>query len=89
MSEGILERLSQGVVLGDGGYLLELERRGYVQAGPFVPEVSITCPEVLAALHREFVGEIAKDGHTRYPIEAFRPDRPALTDPDFEQTLAM
>jgi betaine-homocysteine S-methyltransferase len=55
MSEGILERLSEGVVLGDGGYLLELERRGYVQAGPFVPEVSITCPEALAGLHREFV----------------------------------
>jgi betaine-homocysteine S-methyltransferase len=55
MSKGILERLSEGVVLGDGGYLLELERRGYVQAGPFVPEVSITHPETLAELHREFV----------------------------------
>ena len=55
MSEGILERLSKDVVLGDGGYLLELERRGYVQAGPFVPEVSITRPEALAGLHREFV----------------------------------
>lgn len=55
MSGGILERLAAGVVLGDGGYLLELERRGYVQAGPFVPEVSITAPEALAGLHREFV----------------------------------
>src|SRR5215216_3804656 len=55
MSEGILERLSEDVVLGDGGYLLELERRGYVQAGPFVPEPSITNPEALAGLHREFV----------------------------------
>ena len=55
MSEGILQRLSEGVVLGDGGYLLELERRGYVQAGPFVPEASITHPEALAGLHREFV----------------------------------
>ena len=55
MSKGILERLSEGVVLGDGGYLLELERRGYVQAGPFVPEVSLTRPEALAELHREFV----------------------------------
>src|SRR5215203_1120496 len=55
MSEGVLQRLSEGVVLGDGGYLLELERRGYVQAGPFVPEVSITHPEALAGLHREFV----------------------------------
>ena len=32
---GILERLAQGVILGDPGYILELERRGYVQAGPF------------------------------------------------------
>src|SRR5215212_2147058 len=56
MSKDILQRLSEGVVLGDGGYLLELERRGYVQAGPFVPEVSITHPEALAGLHREFVG---------------------------------
>src|SRR5918995_95390 len=55
MSEGILQRLSRGIVLGDGGYLLELERRGYVQAGPFVPEPSITNPEALAGLHREFV----------------------------------
>lgn len=55
MTKGILERLSEGVVLGDGGYLLELERRGYVQAGPFVPEVSLTRPEALAELHREFV----------------------------------
>ena len=54
MPGGILERLSM-VVLGDGGYLLELERRGYVQAGPFVPEVSLTRPEALAELHREFV----------------------------------
>lgn len=36
--------------------MLELERRGYVQAGPFVPEASITHPEALAGLHREFVG---------------------------------
>src|SRR5215217_2883086 len=55
MSKDILQRLAEGVVLGDGGYLLELERRGYVQAGPFVPEVSITHPEALAGLHREFV----------------------------------
>jgi betaine-homocysteine S-methyltransferase len=35
--KGILERLREGVVLGDGGYILELERRGYVQAGPYTP----------------------------------------------------
>jgi len=47
--------LAEGPVLGDGGYLLELERRGYVRAGPFTPEVSVTEPEALAQLHREFM----------------------------------
>jgi betaine-homocysteine S-methyltransferase len=55
MTEGLLERLARGPVLGDGGYLLELEKRGYVQAGPFTPEVSITEPAALAELHREFL----------------------------------
>jgi betaine-homocysteine S-methyltransferase len=55
MAEGLLERLARGPVLGDGGYLLELEKRGYVQAGPFTPEVSITNPDALAELHREFL----------------------------------
>jgi betaine-homocysteine S-methyltransferase len=55
VKKSILERLAEGVVLGDGGYLLELEKRGYVQAGPFTPEVSLTCPEALLELHREFL----------------------------------
>jgi betaine-homocysteine S-methyltransferase len=55
MTAGLLERLREGVVLGDGGYLLELEKRGYVRAGPFTPEVSLTHPEALAQLHREFM----------------------------------
>lgn len=55
MTATILERLAAGPVLGDGGYLLELEKRGYVQAGPFTPEVSLTRPEALAELHREFL----------------------------------
>src|ERR671938_1348630 len=55
MPKGILDRLHDGPVLGDGGYLLELEKRGYVQAGPFTPEVSITEPHALEELHREFL----------------------------------
>src|SRR5213593_45693 len=55
MTLGLLERLANGVVLGDGGYLLELEKRGYVRGGPFTPEVSLTHPEALLQLHREFV----------------------------------
>ncbi len=55
MKKSIMEKLAEGIVLGDGGYLLELEKRGYVQAGPFTPEVSLTNPEALAQLHREFI----------------------------------
>jgi betaine-homocysteine S-methyltransferase len=51
---GILEKLAQGPVLGDGGYLLELEKRGRVRAGPFTPEVALENPEALLELHREF-----------------------------------
>jgi betaine-homocysteine S-methyltransferase len=37
------------------GYLFELERRGYLQAGAFVPEVVLEHPEKVAQLHEEFV----------------------------------
>jgi betaine-homocysteine S-methyltransferase len=37
------------------GYLFELERRGYLQAGGFVPEVVLERPEKVSELHREFV----------------------------------
>jgi len=52
--KGILERLREGPVLGDGGYLLELENRGWVRAGPFTPEVALTHPDALRELHIEF-----------------------------------
>jgi betaine-homocysteine S-methyltransferase len=54
MKKGILERLKEGPVLGDGGYLLELEKRGWVRAGPFTPEVALTYPDALRELHVEF-----------------------------------
>src|SRR5215472_18228257 len=54
MKKGILERLKEGPVLGDGGYLLELEKRGWVRAGPFTPEVALTYPAALRELHVEF-----------------------------------
>jgi betaine-homocysteine S-methyltransferase len=52
---GIGERLRQGVVLGAEGYLFELERRGYVKSGPFVPEVVLDFPEAVRQLHREML----------------------------------
>jgi len=54
MKKGILERLREGIVLGDGGYLLELEKRGWVRAGPFTPEVALINPDALRELHLEF-----------------------------------
>src|SRR6266852_6814277 len=52
--KGILDRLKGGPVLGDGGYLLELEKRGWVRAGPFTPEVALLHPDALRELHVEF-----------------------------------
>src|SRR3954447_11136933 len=51
----LLERLDRGPVLCAEGYLFELERRGYLQAGAFVPEVVLAHPEAVTELHREFV----------------------------------
>ena len=55
MSASIMERLRGGPVLGAEGYVFELERRGYIKAGPFVPEVVLDFPDALRELHREFL----------------------------------
>ena len=47
--------LSRGPVVCAEGYLFECERRGYLQAGAFVPEVVLEHPGVVEELHREFV----------------------------------
>src|SRR5436190_22283888 len=51
----ILDRLKKGVVQGAEGYVFELERRGYIKAGPYVPEVVLDFPEAVKELHREFL----------------------------------
>ena len=64
----INELMKHGPVIGDGGYLIELERRGYVDSGSgreqvgtgrgsgqFTPEVAIEHPDALRELHREFL----------------------------------
>lgn len=52
---GLTERLAAGPLICAEGYLFELERRGYLQAGAFVPEVVLDHPEQVTALHQEFV----------------------------------
>jgi len=51
----LLARLKQGAVICAEGYVFELERRGYLQAGAFVPEVLFEHPEVVEQLHLDFV----------------------------------
>jgi betaine-homocysteine S-methyltransferase len=66
--KSLTELLKTSVVIGDGGYLIELERRGYVDSGSgrekvgtgrgsgqFTPEVAIENPDALRELHREFL----------------------------------
>jgi len=48
------ERLDKGPVICAEGFLFEIERRGYMSSGEFVPMVSLDHPEVLENLHREF-----------------------------------
>lgn len=55
MANALHDRLQRGQIICGEGYLFELERRGYVQAGPFVPEVVLDGPEVVEQLHRELV----------------------------------
>src|SRR2546429_8892429 len=64
-------RLEQGPVICAEGYLFELERRGYVQAGPFVPEGVLEHPEGVRELHREFV-HAGSDGVPAFTYYAHR-----------------
>src|SRR5205814_4165003 len=52
---GLLERLEAGPVICAEGYLFEFERRGYLQAGAYVPEVVLEHPDLVESLHRDFV----------------------------------
>ena len=51
----LLERLDKSPIICAEGYLFAMERRGYLSAGAFVPEVVIEHPEVVTQLHREFI----------------------------------
>jgi betaine-homocysteine S-methyltransferase len=53
-TDTLTTRLDQGPVICAEGFLFELERRGYLTAGEFVPEVALENPEALATLHRDY-----------------------------------
>ena len=51
---GLLERLdNEGIVCAEG-FLFEIERRGYMASGEFVPKVVLDHAEALTNLHRDF-----------------------------------
>lgn len=50
----LLDRLDAGPVICAEGFLFELERRGYLTAGEFVPEVALEFPDALRNLHVDF-----------------------------------
>ena len=50
----LIERLNLGPVICAEGFLFEIEKRGYMASGEFVPMVSLEHPEALENLHRDF-----------------------------------
>ena len=55
MPKPILAQLQEGVVLGDGGYIVALEQRGYVVAGAFTPELAVEHPNAIRSMHEEML----------------------------------
>ena len=51
----LLERLAEGPVICAEGYLFQLESRGYLTAGAYVPEAVLEHPETVTQLHRDFL----------------------------------
>jgi betaine-homocysteine S-methyltransferase len=55
MKQSLLHKLKKDIVFSAEGYLFEFERRGYLKAGAYVPEVVLDYPDALRELHREFL----------------------------------
>ena len=54
MSKDLLKRLDKGPVICAEGFLFEMEKRGYLTSGEFVPMLALDNPEALESLHRDF-----------------------------------
>ena len=54
MKRQLIERLNDGPVICAEGFLFEVEKRGYLAAGEFVPMVALEHPEALENLHKDF-----------------------------------
>lgn len=54
MKRQLIQRLNEGPVICAEGFLFEIEKRGYLSSGEFVPMVSLEHPEALENLHKDF-----------------------------------
>ncbi|XP_065186343.1 betaine--homocysteine S-methyltransferase 1-like [Sycon ciliatum] len=54
LKKDLLQRLSEGVVVGDGGMIWTMQQRGYASAG-FTPEAAIEHRDTVLQVHREFI----------------------------------
>ena len=74
-------------------YDMPPDREFVLGALPNVPQISVFVGAghgfKFASLAGKILSELALYGKTQYPIEAFRVDRPALTDPTYEPAFAM
>lgn len=84
----ILDRLNAGeVVIGDGGYVFALEKRGYVKAGNWTTESAVEHPEAVEQLAREFAragGDVTQT-FTFYNWDVGYPEGCNLTYPEIAQ----
>uniref|UniRef100_F7AUB9 Hcy-binding domain-containing protein n=1 Tax=Ciona intestinalis TaxID=7719 RepID=F7AUB9_CIOIN len=53
--KGLLERLKEGPVVGDGSMCMTLEKRGYCRAGQWTPEAVLEYPDAVKQLLREYL----------------------------------
>jgi monomeric sarcosine oxidase len=74
-------------------YDMPPDRELLIDRVPGEPRLLVAAGAGHAAKFASLIGRILADltttGETAYPIEAFRFDRPALTDPDFVETLRL
>ncbi len=53
-----MERLAEGPVIGDGGFVFALEKRGFVKAGPWTPEATVENPEAGESRFQDFLKQL-------------------------------
>jgi len=84
----ILERLDAGeVIIGDGGYIVTLEKRCYVKAGNWTPESAIEHPQAVEQLAIEYAraGADITQTFTYYSKDVGLPDNCHLTCDEINQ----